>query len=62
MYVKSINSLLLLLLLVLFVVYCNSLEDNVKVLSRKRRYLIFPEGSSLQISKFYIYFFNFQCD
>lgn len=30
-----------------------------KILSRKRRYLIFPEGSSVQLGMFYLFFLNY---
>lgn len=30
----------------------DSRENNQKLLSRRRRYLAFPEGSSLQLGKF----------
>lgn len=32
-------------------------DDGERVLSRKRRYLIFPPGSSIQIGKLYLHFF-----
>lgn len=32
-------------------------KDGERILSRKRRYLIFPPGSSLQIGKLYLHFF-----
>lgn len=34
-------------------------DDGERVLSRKRRYLIFPPGSSIQIGKLYLHFFHF---
>lgn len=34
-------------------------DDGERVLSRKRRYLIFPPGSSIQIGKLYLHFFYF---
>lgn len=47
--------LLLLVFLQLFVTIIkgetNSAEGTTKVLSRQRRYLVFPEGSSLQMGK-----------
>lgn len=39
-------------------------KDGERVLSRKRRYLIFPPGSSIQIGKLYLHFyfsFPFKC-
>lgn len=31
------------------------LNDTEKGLSRKRRYLVFPEGSSLQLGQYFLY-------
>lgn len=42
-------------------VICNTsdMESNKKVLSRRKRFIVFPEGSSLQLGKIII--FNMTC-
>lgn len=44
----------LLLVLHLFVTIIKGETDSAQILSRQRRYLVFPEGSSLQLGKAHI--------
>lgn len=46
---KSIKNLAILTVILLQIIVAKSDKISDRVLSRKRRYLVFPEGSSLQM-------------
>lgn len=53
------SNVIYIIIVIILIIQCSDQDNNDKVLSRRKRYLAFPEGATLSVSVFRFYYKNF---